>query len=71
MMKAHLTQHKLILTPLGAQEVATHHVIAHTMNGELTSDQPYEKTEECHSAWLNTQLKCKICCGLIDTLHDK
>jgi hypothetical protein len=70
-IEAHLTKHKSIPTPLGAQEAATHCIITHTMNGELASDQPYEKTEEHCSAWLNTQLKRKIHRGLMDTLRDK
>jgi hypothetical protein len=70
-IEAHLTKHKSIPTPSGAREAATCHVIAHTMDGELASDQLYEKTEERHSARLNTQPKCKIRCGLMDTLRDK
>jgi hypothetical protein len=70
-IEAHLTKHKSIPTPSGAREAATHRVIAHTMDGELASDQPYEKTEEHHLAQLNTQPKRKICRGLMDTLHDK
>jgi hypothetical protein len=70
-IEAYLTQHKLILTPLGAQEAALCCVIAHTMDGVLASNQPYKKTEECRSAQLNTQPKCKICSGLMDTLRDK
>jgi hypothetical protein len=50
LMKACLTKHKLILTPLGAQEVASRCIIAHMMDRELALDQPYEKTEECCSA---------------------
>jgi hypothetical protein len=56
--------------PSGAQEAALHCIIAHTMDGELASNQPYKKTEEHHSARLNTQPKCKIQCGLMDTLHN-
>jgi hypothetical protein len=41
------------------------------MDGALASDQPYEKTEERRSAWLNTQPKRKIRSGLMDTLRDK
>jgi hypothetical protein len=48
------------LLPLGAQEAALCHIIAHTMDGELALDQSYEKTEEHCLAWLNTQLKHKI-----------
>jgi hypothetical protein len=70
-MEAHLTQHKSIPTPSGAQEVALRRIITHTMDGALTSDQPYEKTEEHRSARLNTQPKHKIRRGLMDTLRDK
>jgi hypothetical protein len=70
-IEARLTKHKLIPTPLGAREAAMHRVITHMMDGELTSDQPYEKTEERRSARLNTQPKRKIRCGLMDTLRDK
>jgi hypothetical protein len=52
--KASLTKHKLIPAPSGAQDAASHHVVAHTMDGELASDQPYKKIEERHLAWLNT-----------------
>jgi hypothetical protein len=69
--EASLTKHKLILAPSGARDTASHRVIAHMMDGELASNQPYEKSEECHLARLNTQPKCKICHGLIDTLRDK
>jgi hypothetical protein len=60
LMKAHLTKHKLILTPSGAQEAALCHIITHMIDGELTLNQLYEKTEECRLAWLNTELKHKI-----------
>jgi hypothetical protein len=70
-MEACLTQHKSIPTPLGAREAASRRIIAHTMDGALTSNQPYEKTGERRSARLNTQPKRKIRHGLMDTLHDK
>jgi hypothetical protein len=69
--EASLTKHKSIPAPSGARDAASHRVITHTMDGELTSDQPYEKTEECHSARLNTQPKRKIHRRLMDTLRDK
>jgi hypothetical protein len=69
--EARLTQHQSIPTPSGAREAASRRVIAHTMDGALASDQPYEKTEERRSARLNTQPKRKIRSGLMDTLRDK
>jgi hypothetical protein len=47
-IESHLTKYKLIPTPLGAQEVASHCHITHIMDRVLTLYQLYEKTEECH-----------------------
>jgi hypothetical protein len=57
--------------PSGAREAAANRIIAHTMAGELESDQPYESTAARHSERLNTNPKRRIRQGLMDTLCDK